>query len=90
MHVIGASGTGKSKFLEYLISEEANKVFKEFGFTTYPPAKLYENGKAIDGAPHKEAFRISQQKVQRIKLYAGAGLQKGIVKLIEAFKADII
>jgi molybdate transport system substrate-binding protein len=77
-----------AKFLEYLISEEANRIFKEFGFTTYPPAKLYENGKAIKGAPHKEVSLIAQQQEQRLKLYAGAGLQKAIVKLTEAFKVD--
>ena len=77
-----------TKFLDYLASEEANKLFKEFGFTTSQAAKLYENGKAIEGAPHKEVSRVFQLKEQRVKLYAGAGLQKGITKLIAAFKAD--
>ena len=77
-----------AKFLEYLASEEASRLFKEFGFTICSPAKLYENGKAIKGAPHKEAWRASQQNQQRVKLYAGAGLRKGIEKLIEAFKAE--
>ena len=77
-----------AKFLEYLASEKASMVFKEFGFTMYPAAKLYENGKAIKGAPHKEAWRVSRQTQQRVRLYAGAGLRKGIEKLIEAFKTD--
>jgi len=76
------------KFLEYLASEEATKTFKEFGFTTFPAAKLYEKGKAIEGAPHKEAWRVSPQEGQIVKLYAGAGLRNGIDKLIEAFKKD--
>ena len=77
-----------ARFLDYLASEEASKVFKEFGFTTCTVAKLYENGKAIAGAPHKEAWRVSQQAQQKVKLYAGAGLRHGIEKLIEAFKVD--
>ena len=76
------------KFLEYLASEEATKTFKEFGFTTFPAAKLYEKGKAIEGAPHKEAWRVSPQEGQIVKLYAGAGLRNGIDKLIKAFKED--
>lgn len=76
-----------TKFLEYLASQEANKVFKEFGFTICPTVKLYENGNAIKGVPQK-AWRVSQQPEQRVKLYAGAGLQKGIDKLIEAFEMD--
>lgn len=76
------------KFLEYLASKEATKTFKEFGFTTYPAVKLYEKGKAIKGAPHKEAWRVSPQEGQIVKLYAGAGLRKGIDKLIAAFKED--
>lgn len=77
-----------AKFLNYLISEEASKVFKEFGFTAAQSAKLYANGKAIAGAPHKDVSRVLQLAEQRVKLYAGAGLQKGITKLIDAFKDD--
>jgi molybdate transport system substrate-binding protein len=75
-----------AKFLEYLASEEANKVFGEFGFTTHGSAKLYEDGKAIEGAPHKEATRASTQGSGRVKVYAGAGLRAGIDELIDAFK----
>ena len=77
-----------AKFLEYLVSEEANGIFKEFGFTTCPVAQLYEKGKAIAGAPHKEATILSQQNEQIVKLYAGAGLRKGIDELVAAFKDD--
>ncbi len=76
------------EFLEYLASEEASEVFEEFGFTICSVAKLYENGNAIEGAPHKEAWRVSPPAEQRVKLYAGAGLQKGLNKLTEAFKAE--
>ena len=75
-------------FLEYLVSDEANEIINEFGFTTCPVAKLYEQGQAIEGAPHKEARRVEQQEERRVKLYAGAGLRRGIDKLIEAFKAE--
>jgi len=77
-----------AKFLEYLVSEEANAVVKDFGFTTCPVAQLYSDGKAVEGAPHKEAWRISSQAEQTIKMYAGAGLRKGIDQLIAAFETD--
>ncbi len=77
-----------AKFLAYLVSEEANAVVKEFGFTTCPVAKLYDQGKMVAGAPHKEAWQTTSQAEQVIKLYAGAGLRKGIDQLITAFEAD--
>ena len=59
------------------LMEEASGVFEEFGFTTCSPARLYKKGKAIKGAPHKEVPCVLQMSQQRVKLYAGAGLQKG-------------
>jgi molybdate transport system substrate-binding protein len=59
------------KFAEFIVSDEGQKVFREYGFTDIGPAvKMYEDGKKVEGS---------------VKLYAGAGLRKGVDELVKVF-----
>ena len=62
-------------FAEFLISPAATKVFGEYGFTM--PAKTsreYKAGKRADAAT--------------LRMYAGAGLRRGVGAVIDAFAEE--
>jgi molybdate transport system substrate-binding protein len=75
------------KFAEFIASQEAQKVFKDFGFTDTGSTKLYADGKDL-GTSTKRTGAISTKTEQTIKIYAGAGLRRAIDKLAEAFEQD--
>ena len=71
-------------FLDYIASDEASKVFGEFGFTMSGKMKLYEDGGEIVVSP-KKAMGVSTGG-ENVKVYAGAGLRKGVDELVSAFE----
>jgi len=59
-------------FAEFVTGDEAHEVFRQFGFRVIPVRREYAKGK---------------RNTPTVRMYAGAGLRRGVEKLIEQFQA---
>jgi len=69
-------------FAKFVTSDRAAGVFAEFGFTTEPVVKEYDDGKPVAGTiPGPVTSDVT------LRMYTGAGLRPAVDELAEAFKA---
>ena len=64
-------------FLDYIASDEADRVFGEFGFTMSGKRRLYVGGR-----------EVAADVTGVVKLYAGAGLRRAVDKLVKVFESE--